>query len=76
MQKNKKNKKKKKKGIKKTESKPEADKNESYSKTIEAGVEGEGKQESQNVGPSKGNAKKRGIKKTGQCGCLSIGARN
>ena len=42
--------------IKKTESKPEADKNESYSKTIKSGVEGEGKQESQNAGTSKGNA--------------------
>ncbi|KAK0594009.1 hypothetical protein LWI29_013218 [Acer saccharum] len=42
----------------------EADKNESYSKTIESGVEGEGKQESQDAGPSIGNAKRRRIKKT------------
>jgi hypothetical protein len=42
----------------------EADKKESKSKTIESIGEGEGKPDSQNACPSKGNAKKRGRKNT------------
>ncbi|KAI9174356.1 hypothetical protein LWI28_016075 [Acer negundo] len=48
---------------KKLQPSKEANKNESASTTIESVVDGEGKQESQDTGPFKGNAKNRGRKK-------------